>query len=231
MNRNWSVLNWNIRGINDDKKWLAIANKISESDCSIVTLQETKTESFDSSYIKQFCLRKLNKFDYLPYVGASGGLITIWNDQLFTGQTILKNDFSLSIEFTSKLNENKWILTNIYGPCQPDKRVVFLNWFQNLQIEDDMDWLVVGDFNYMRYPSNRNKGGGNFQDMMQFNDAISKLALVEIPLKGREFTWSKMPHSWRKLTGFSLLKLRLLLTLTQWLLLWPKPHQIIYPVS
>lgn len=163
MNRNWSVLNWNIRGINDDKKWLAIANKISEADCAIVVVQEIKRESFDSAYIRNFCHRKLSKFDYLPSVGAFGGLITIWNEQFFTGRTICKNEFSLSIEFTSKLNGNKWILTNIYGPCQPDNIILFLNWFQNIQIEDDMDWFVVGDFNYMRYPSNRNRDGVIFR--------------------------------------------------------------------
>ena len=166
MDRDWNILNWNIRGINDDKKCLAIANKISESDCSVLTLQETKRESFDSSYVKQFFPRKLSKFDYLPSVVASGGLITICNDQILTGHTIHRNDFSLTIEFTYKLNGNKWDLTNIYGPCQPDKRMEFLNWFQDFQIDDDMDWLFIGDFNYMRYPSNRNKGGGNFQDMM-----------------------------------------------------------------
>lgn len=57
------------------------------------------------------------------------------------------------------------------------------------------DWILAGDFNYIIYPSNRNDGQGDINHMMKFNDAISSLALVEIPLKGRKFTWSNMQHA------------------------------------
>uniref|UniRef100_A0A453JE43 Endonuclease/exonuclease/phosphatase domain-containing protein n=1 Tax=Aegilops tauschii subsp. strangulata TaxID=200361 RepID=A0A453JE43_AEGTS len=60
---------------------------------------------------------------------------------------------------------------------------------------DSTDWLVVGDFNFMRYSDNRNRAGGNVQDMLSFNDAIRAQALVEIPLKGRNFTWSNMQQA------------------------------------
>ena len=59
-------------------------------------------------------------------------------------------------------------------------------------MDDDANWLILGDFNYVIYPNNRNKDGGNIQDMFLFNEAISKLAPVEIPLKGRKFTWSNI---------------------------------------
>jgi exonuclease III len=35
-------LNWNLRGINSEKKCLALASKIDESNCDIIFLQETK---------------------------------------------------------------------------------------------------------------------------------------------------------------------------------------------
>ena len=72
-NRNWNILNWNIRGMNSEDKWLAIKQKIEESDCSILCLQETKRESFDAAYIKNFCPNRINKFAFLPSVGGSGG--------------------------------------------------------------------------------------------------------------------------------------------------------------
>jgi exonuclease III len=49
--RTWKILNWNIRGTNSEKKWLAIASKILEYDCDIICLQETKREDFDLDYI------------------------------------------------------------------------------------------------------------------------------------------------------------------------------------
>jgi hypothetical protein len=57
---------------------------------------------------------------------------------------------------------------------------------------DDTDWIVMGDFNFIRNPNDRNKPGGDVNDMLLFNDAISNLGLVELPLKGRKFTWSNM---------------------------------------
>ena len=75
MNKSWNILNWNVRGINSSDKWLAISNKIDEAQCAVICLQETKRESFDSSYLRKFFPRRINKFDYLPSVGASEGLL------------------------------------------------------------------------------------------------------------------------------------------------------------
>jgi hypothetical protein len=47
------ILNWNIRGINAEEKWLALENKINESGCDIIYLQETKRQTFDLDFIKK----------------------------------------------------------------------------------------------------------------------------------------------------------------------------------
>lgn len=188
----WNILNWNIRGINSKDKWLAISNKISESNCSIVCLQETKRETFDQSYLRNFCPARINKFDYVPSQGASGGILTVWNDSVFQGECLFKNNFSISIRFTSIRNNQSWILTNIYGPCENSQRLEFIDWFKNIQMPDSSDWIIVGDFNYIRYPHNGNRGSGDINNMLHFNDAIHSLALVEIPSKDRSFTWSNM---------------------------------------
>jgi len=55
---------------------------------------------------------------------------------------------------------------------------------------DDIDWLVVGDFNLYKNPEDRNKPDADVAEMLLFNNAISMLGLVELPLKGKRFTWS-----------------------------------------
>lgn len=77
-NRIWNIFSWNIRGINSRDKWDHIRAKILESGAAIVCLQETKREDFDASYITKFCPKQLNKFAFLPSLGASWGLIVIW---------------------------------------------------------------------------------------------------------------------------------------------------------
>jgi hypothetical protein len=49
----------------------------------------------------------------------------------------------------------------------------------------------MGDFNFYRYAENRNKVGGNFNDSLVFN-IMSHIGLIELPIKGRTYTWSDM---------------------------------------
>ena len=46
---------------------------IDEANADIICIQETKREFFDAKYIKQFCPRRINQFEFLPSVGVSGG--------------------------------------------------------------------------------------------------------------------------------------------------------------
>ena len=61
---------------------------------------------------------------------------------------------------------------------------------KNISKPEEVDWHLVGDFNLMRCPANRNKPGGDITQMVMFNEAISALGLVELPLLGRQCTWS-----------------------------------------
>ena len=56
----------------------------------------------------------------------------------------------------------------------------------------DVDWIIMGHFNFIRKPEDRNKPGGDVNEMLMFNEAISELGLIELPLKGRQFSWSNM---------------------------------------
>ena len=62
----------------------------------------------------------------------------------------------------------------------------------------EVDWLIVGDFNLIRKPENRNKPGGDISDMFLFNEALSTLGVVELPLYGKKSLGltSNSPHFW-----------------------------------
>jgi hypothetical protein len=116
-------------------------------------------------------------------MGASGRLIIIWNDSLFKGALEFQNDFSILVKFTSNISNDTWYLTNIYGPSQSDRKEEFLKLFSNISMPNDTDWLIMGDFNFIRNPNDRNKHGGNITEMMQFNEATSNLGLLKFLLK------------------------------------------------
>lgn len=124
-NRDIRILVWNVRGINSHNKWDAIRDKISESSASIVCLQETKRDHFDLQYLKKFCPRQLNVFHFSPSVGASGGLIIIWNSNQFSGTLVFMNTYSITVKLTCNLSGHSFHLTNIYGPAHAVEKASF----------------------------------------------------------------------------------------------------------
>jgi exonuclease III len=194
MNRLWFILSWNIRGINSPEKWPLIRNKIEESNASIICFQETKKGEFDMSFIKKISPRKFDKFAFVPSDGASGGLLVLWASNTFSGQVLLQETFGLVLEFVSIANAETFTLANVYGPCEGIARENFVAWLFHLDIPDDSLWLLVGDFNFYRFSENRNRPGANQEDMETFNEIISYLGLIELPIKGRSFTWSNMQN-------------------------------------
>jgi len=189
-NRNWNILCWNIRGINATSKWDAVRDKIEESSCSVICLQETKREHFDMMYIRKFAPKRFDNFDYIPFVGASGGVLVIWSSSSLQGTVIDKQQFGITIRFQSQHNNELWKLTNVYGPCVEPDRTNFINWFRNHQMRKIGSFSEISIF--YRSVENRNRAGGNINDTLIFNDAIGQLGLVELPLKDRSYTWSNM---------------------------------------
>lgn len=127
-------------------------------------------------------------------MGGSGGIITIWKSAILDGTLAYQNDFALSVNFTSKYTDDDWLLTNVYGPSTYEGKRNFVRWLENIQMPDHVDWLIVGDFNLMMCPENRNRPGGDLIEMLLFNEAISALRLVELPLHGRKFIRTNKQH-------------------------------------
>lgn len=191
-NRSWNILNWNIRGLNADDKQRAVRSKIDESSCAIYCLQEIKIQHIDHSKIRKWAPKRFNQFAYHPAEGQSGGIIVGWAGNMFSGQVIHNLKYAITVKLTSLHTAEVFHLTTVYSPCQREQREEFINWLASVEIEEEENWIIMGDFNFYRSLDNRNRAGGNFNDVMTFNQTIEALGLMEIPLKGRQYTWSNM---------------------------------------
>ena len=125
--RQWNVLCWNITGINASDKWDAVRQKIEESACSVVCLQETKCSTFDSAFVRNFAPRHFDRFEFFPSVGLSGGILVLWNSSIFSGDVVELKPYSITIDFTATHDQSKWHLSSIYGPCHQPLRSEFVN--------------------------------------------------------------------------------------------------------
>jgi exonuclease III len=190
----WRILCWNVRGLNADNRQREVISKIEESECDIICLQETKCESFDWRLLRKFCPKFFYSFAYAPSEGASGGILVVWNSSVFKGFLVQSQKFGLIINFTSMHNNEQWTLVCVYGPCKGVDRDNFVAWLYNLIIPLGENWLVLGDFNFVRSHENRNKPRGDVHDMFMFNDIIGHLGLLELPIKGCAYSWSNMQN-------------------------------------
>jgi hypothetical protein len=181
-------LNWNVRGLNSKDKCNIVRENIEESSYSIFCIQESNLQSFDHSSMRKFSPKCFIKYAFSPSVGASGGIIVGWNGLQFLGQVIFNSKYAITLQFSSTHNAEEWKLTTVYGPCAGQERCDFIQWLNSLVIDDKTNWILLGDFNFYRSLENRNRDGGNMQDIITFNDVLSNLGLQEIPLKGRNFT-------------------------------------------
>lgn len=115
--------------------------------------------------------------------------------RFFSTTTIERHHFGIRMSVTSTLSMDSWMLVVVYGPCRQPERDCFVSWLDSFNFDDDDLWLLIRDFNFYRSMDNRNKSGGSFIDTLIFNNIISNLGLIELPLKGRSFTWSNMQDS------------------------------------
>ena len=83
-------------------------------------------------YIKKFCPINLDKFAFASSIGASGGLLTVWNSNLFEGTVAQSNSYAITVNFFCKQDNKNFHVTNIYGPSNTSQKLGFVTWLMNL---------------------------------------------------------------------------------------------------
>jgi hypothetical protein len=70
-----------------------------------------------------------------------------------------KKQYAISVAFTSKHNGEMWKMSVVYGPCTKPARTIFIDWMKSLDIKDDDNWILLGDFNFYRSLEDKNMPG------------------------------------------------------------------------
>jgi hypothetical protein len=79
------------------------------------------------------------------------------------------------------------LLTNVYGHADS---TALLDSLLELQSHVTGAWIISGDFNLIRHALDKNNPNINWALCSLFNSTISSLALLELPLLDRKYTWS-----------------------------------------
>jgi len=88
------------------------------------------------------------------------------------------------------MSDFTFAVTNVYGPAVHTNAAEFLNSLQHIPERTNHAWVIAGDFNLIRWPSDKNNDAFNHTLSSLFNQTVDALALDELPLLDRRFTWS-----------------------------------------
>jgi hypothetical protein len=73
------IITWNVRGLGGYEKKQEVRNLINEKKPSIICLQETKLSVIDDFIGAALWGTLTQSYSYRPSVGASGGLLVMWD--------------------------------------------------------------------------------------------------------------------------------------------------------
>jgi exonuclease III len=180
---------WNVRGLGRPAKCTDVKAAISNFNQKILCLQETKLEEISQFKAMTFLPPSLRSFHFIPSIGASGGILTAWDDRDIECTNVIYNSFSILNSFSSRLTDLSFSVTNVYGPCTTAVRPNFFDELKNLGPFVGGPWTIFGNFNAMLDPDDRSNASFNSSDAALFSATINTLLLQEIPLLNRHFTW------------------------------------------
>jgi Endonuclease-reverse transcriptase len=87
------------------------------------------------------------------------------------------------------------MFTTVYGPTLLNLRNDFWNELNNIRTFSDVAWIIGGDFNVVRYRSERKGKFFNHSVSSKFNSFINSHHLIDLRPSDRKYTWSNLRNN------------------------------------
>ena len=181
------ILSWNVRGMGNDRTFLALKTILQMHNPQVVFLCETKLMS-----VQMRKVGKLLKFDgcfAISSKGRSEGITMMWNSEISVNITSFS---SHHIDAEVQTERRKWVrCTEIYGHPEADQKRHTWNLLRRLAGLSSTTWLCFGDFNEILHLHEKNGGNDrNSNAVSEFRKAIQDSKLIDMGSNGCSYTWS-----------------------------------------
>ncbi|GKV50356.1 hypothetical protein SLEP1_g57064 [Rubroshorea leprosula] len=150
---------------------------------------------------KDFCMSIWGRdnFDwvYKASVGRSGGLLCVWDNDIFVKETVIEVPGALAIYGFWGEKKQKCCIVNVYASCNRNERLE--TWIEILKMIDEGEnyCCIAGDFNSVRSAEERRGRSEHSNYREDLNEFIELAGLVDLPLTRRKFTWYRNDGSAR----------------------------------
>ena len=114
----------------------------------------------------------------------------MWDNRVVEKLDSVIHKFSVSCIWNGVSNGFVWVGTGLYGPTNDLLRQELWEELSEVHGTWRHPWCVFGDFNVVRFPSERLGCTRLTFHMMDFSDFIDTSNLVDLPLGGGPYSWS-----------------------------------------
>lgn len=201
---NSHFISWNVWGLNDLGKRRVVKAALRKWNPQVTCLQETKTVKVDRKFILSIGGGRWADWEHLGASGAAGGILVMWDNRVFIKMGSVIGSYSVSCLLKWVDNDRLCVFSGVYGPCSDASRKVLWEELKLVRLRWNFPWCLGGDFNVIRFSHERSGSRGFSQAMTDFNELIDELELMDLPLAGGNFTWSRAGDrmQWSRIADF-----------------------------
>jgi exonuclease III len=180
------ILSLNCQGLGNASAVLSLLNVQRHYIPDVLFFSETHLDIYPAE-----CLRRRLKMDFKivsPSNGRSGGVILLWRKEVVIQQLFVAPKYIdvKIVESPGKI----WRFTGIYGEPRWEDKYKTWDMMRNLNGNNNLPWLIMGDFNEISFSHEKEGGNPRPQVYMQaFRDAMNDCELEDIGFVGNQFTW------------------------------------------
>lgn len=119
-----------------------------------------------------------------------GGLAMFWKHNIVCSVFASSNNHIDLI--VKERNGSEWRLTGFYGYPERERRQESWNFIRYLASISTLPWCIFGDFNDLMHNEEKKGRHKHPQNLLDgFRHTIEDCSLIEVDLKGGDFTWEK----------------------------------------
>ena len=184
------MISWNVRGLNDPQKRLVVKNLLREWKCDVVCLQETKIASMNRQLVCSLWGCPYVDWAVLEAERTAGGILLMWDKKVLEKVEVMVGIYSVSVKWQVVGDGFIWACSGVYGSNENTVRGHMWDELVGIQQYWRLPWCCIGDFNIIRFPSERRGETRLTLAMEKFSEFIEDLNMVDLPLEGGSYTWS-----------------------------------------
>jgi hypothetical protein len=188
----WKMIGliWNIRGLGLIGRIPTLVSKIRDNNINLVGILETKKEFLSPALLRSLTGNIPFSWCYKPSRGTAGGILVGANSDMYLVTVGQMLDFSVSVMLLDKKSSFSWKLVMVYGSPYEEGKQAFIDELHSVMAGWQGPTLIGGDFNLIRFTSDKSNGIINHRWADAFNDWVNIWGLLELNPPNNAYTWT-----------------------------------------